>query len=180
MVVPIYGWDSSEMDEITDSSNGNQYDLYTNTENALSILYDEDEFEKEYSCELNGGKEGCIDLAEGPSIKEENAKRWIYLPAHTYAKRCLSSEIEDEDQDYKINPVDNKNGEGWNYVYSSSDPHCTELDNDASMKQIRLYVMDYYNVVSGMCYYGDSDDSEANSACNECRLAQRALAVALH
>ena len=35
------------------------------------------------------------------------------------------------------------------------------------MKPIRLYVMDYYNTVSGMCYYGDSDDSEANSACNE-------------
>lgn len=35
------------------------------------------------------------------------------------------------------------------------------------MKPIRLYVMDYYNTVSGMCYYGDENDSDANSACNE-------------
>ena len=165
--VPTYAWTMDEMDEITNSSNGNQYDLYTNTENALQVLYDEDVFEKENSCELNGNKPGCIDLSEGSSITDENANRWKYLPAHTYAKRCLSSEIEDEDSDYKINPVDNESGEGWNYVDSSDNSYCTSLEEDVSMKPIRLYVMDYYNVVSGMCYYGDSDDSEANSACNE-------------
>lgn len=173
--VPIYNWDLNEINEITNSTNGSQYDLYTNAENALQTLYNEDDFEERNEARCSGNPVdndpdislGCIDLTEGPNIKDENPNRWNYLPAHTYAKRCLSSEIEDENQDYKINPVNNENGGGWNYIDSSNDPHCTALDNDASIKTIRLYVMDYYNTVSGMCYYGDPDDTEANSACNE-------------
>lgn len=173
--VPIYGWDATEMDEITNSSNGSQYDLYTNAENALDTLWKEDDFEKRNEDRCNGiysdsdpDKDlGCIDLSEGVNINDENANRWRYLPAHTYAKRCLSSEIEDENSDYKINPVNNDDGEGWNYVDSSDNSYCTSLEEDVSMKPIRLYVMDYYNTVSGMCYYGDESDSDANSACNE-------------
>lgn len=152
--VPIYGWDSSEMDEITDSTNGNQYDLYTNTENALNILQQEDELAEQ--------------MAEQGNPIDSEEEEWAYTPKHAYAKYCLSSDIQDEDSDYKINPVDNQDGNGWNYIDDSGDgSYCAAYNDDNSMKPIRLYVMDYYNVVSGMCYYGDSDDSEANSACNE-------------
>lgn len=152
--VPIYGWDSSEMDEITDSTNGNQYDLYTNTENALNILQQEDELAEQ--------------MAEQGNPIDSEEEEWAYTPKHAYAKYCLSSDIQNEDSDYKINPVDNQDGNGWNYIDDSGDgSYCAAYNDDNSMKPIRLYVMDYYNVVSGMCYYGDSGDSEANSACNE-------------
>lgn len=152
--VPIYGWDSDEMDEITDSTNGNQYDLYTNTENALNILQQEDELAEQ--------------MAEQDNPIDSEEEEWAHTPKHAYAKYCLSSDIQDEDSDYKINPVDNQDGNGWNYIDDSGDgSYCAAYNDDNSMKPIRLYVMDYYNVVSGMCYYGDSDDPEANSACNE-------------
>ena len=164
--VPIYGWDATEMDEITDSSNGSQYDLYTNAENALNILHDEDVKRKQKE------EEGYSFVVSNPDDEEEKQavenNWWAFIPKHAYAKYCLNSDIQNEDSDYKINPVDNEDGESWNYVDDSgSDATCIAYNNDDSMKPIRLYVMDYYNTVSGMCYYGDSDDSEANSACNE-------------
>lgn len=153
--VPIYGWDATEMDEITNSSNGSQYDLYTNAENALSILQAEDELEKE----LKEQKNIVLDTED---------KEWEHTPKHAYAKYCMNSDIQDENSDYKINPVNNEDGTAWNYINdASSGSYCVAYNNDASMKPIRLYVMDYYNTVSGMCYYGDENDSDANSACSE-------------
>lgn len=148
--VPIYGWDLTEMDEITNSSN-NQYDLYTNTRNALDILQREDELAEQ--------------LADQGYPVDTEEEEWQHTPKHAYAKYCLSSDIQNEDSDYKINPVDNQDGNGWNYV--DDDSLCASYSSDASMKPIRLYVMDYYNVVSGMCYYGDESDSDSNSACDE-------------
>ena len=171
--VPTYAWESSEMDAI--STTGNEYDLYTNTENALEVLYNEDDFEERNEARCNGNpvendpdiELKCLDLSEGNTIKDVSNDRWHYLPAHTYSKYCLSAEIEDESGDYAVDPVDNSDGEGWNYIDNGDDSHCTSLESDPSMMPIRLYIMDYFNVVSGMCYYGDSGDSEANSACNE-------------
>lgn len=149
--VPIYGWDATEMDEITNSSNGSQYDMYVNAENALDVLQQEDDLAGQLASQGN------------PVDTEE--EEWQHTPKHAYAKYCLSSEIQGENSGYKINPVDNQDGEGWNYV--DDDSLCAAYSSDNGMKPIRLYVMDYYNTVSGMCYYGDEGNSDANSACNE-------------
>lgn len=149
--VPIYGWDATEMDEITNSSNGSQYDMYVNAENALDVLQQEDDLAEQLASQGN------------PVDTEE--EEWQHTPKHAYAKYCLSSEIQGENSGYKINPVDNQDGEGWNYV--DDDSLCAAYSSDNGMKPIRLYVMDYYNTVSGMCYYGDEGDSDSDSACDE-------------
>lgn len=166
--VSTYNWELSEMNEITNGAANSQYDLYTNTENALDMLQAEDDFEEENARKCAAGEPDCIDLSEGPTYKEENPNRWLYLPKHTYAKWCMASDIQNEDGDYAIEAVDNQDGESWNYV-DDNGPNglCASYQDADGMKSIRLYVMDYYNVVSGACYYGEEGDSDSDSACNE-------------
>lgn len=149
--VPTYAWTMDEMNEITNSSNGSQYDMYTNAANALDVLQQEDDLAEQ--------------LADQGNPVDTEEEEWQHTPKHAYAKYCLSSDIQNEDSDYEINPVDNQDGKGWNYV--DDDSRCAAYSSDSSMKPIRLYVMDYYNTVSGMCYYGDESDSDSNSACDE-------------
>lgn len=87
---------------------------------------------------------------------------------HQYAEECLGVTI---DSSYKVSSVDNDDGSKWNYVTMEQDTdvsaRCKAQSEQSDFKTIRLYVMDYGDVVTGACYNGDSSDSDANSACSE-------------
>lgn len=86
---------------------------------------------------------------------------------HAYAKRCLAVSIDADD--YSVEPLENSNGEQWNYVdnITNDNDYCASRYKQDDYRSINLYAMDYFNTASGACYYGDEDDSEVNSACNE-------------
>ena len=86
---------------------------------------------------------------------------------HTYLEQCHAVQVNDDD--YSIEPVDNSDGEAWNYVsnVTNDSNDCAESIKQDDYLSLSLYVMDYFNTASGACYYGDEGDSEANSACSE-------------
>lgn len=86
---------------------------------------------------------------------------------HAYAKRCLAVSIDTDD--YSVEPLENSNGEQWNYVdnITNDNDYCASRYKRDDYRSINLYAMDYFNTASGACYYGDEGDSEANSACSE-------------
>lgn len=86
---------------------------------------------------------------------------------HQYLEQCHAVQV--NDNDYSIEPVDNSDGNAWNYVNNVTGDNysCAEKIKQDEYQSLSLYVMDYFNTASGACYYGDDDDSEANSACNE-------------
>lgn len=86
---------------------------------------------------------------------------------HRYLEQCHAVQV--NDNDYSIEPIDNSDGNAWNYVDNVTGDNygCAEIIKQDEYQSLSLYVMDYFNTASGACYYGDDDDSEANSACNE-------------
>ncbi|MDO4271373.1 MAG: hypothetical protein Q4C83_00075 [Candidatus Saccharibacteria bacterium] len=98
-------------------------------------------------------------------IFENNADETKRL--ERYAEKCLSLDISTSG-DYKIDPIDNEEGTAWNYVDIKN---ATDCGNDDNTLRLRLYAMDYFNTVSGMCYYGEEDDSDSNSACDEMQIS---------
>ena len=136
--VPTYAWTLDDMNNIvTDSS---EYDMVENAYNATTALQKEDE---------------AGELGD--------------RPLHDYAEQCLTVEIGDANSDFKVTPINNDDGTAWNYVdNATNDIHeCANKANQAENKALSLYVMDYFNTVSGMCYEGDESDADSQSACNE-------------
>ena len=79
---------------------------------------------------------------------------------HAYAKRCLAVSIDADD--YSVEPLENSNGEQWNYVdnITNDNDYCASRYKQDDYRSINLYAMDYFNTASGACYYGDEDDGE--------------------
>ena len=139
-----YGVDTwaYNMDEMELALNGEEYDLITNAETVLTALAAEDE--------------------AGVNNKDYNKS-----PYHTYAYNCLGVEIESVDSGGKVKLADNQDGTVWNYIDNDASKmgYCQSAASD--MLGLRLYVQDYFNVVSGACYEGDADDGDSTSACQE-------------
>lgn len=89
----------------------------------------------------------------------------------SYADKCLSVTIGDKSDGYAVAVKDNKDGTSWNYVdaanHSSSGDCSVSKGQSTDYQTIRLYVMDYYNTVSGSCYDGKEDDATSSESCNE-------------
>ena len=95
-------------------------------------------------------------------------------PYIEYARDCLLTEI--NKSDYSAKPVDNSEGNSFNYADSSDEEtegkstkwrECDQKANQADYRSVRNYIMDYYNIVSIACYHGDDGDSESGAACKE-------------
>ncbi|MDO4271380.1 MAG: hypothetical protein Q4C83_00110 [Candidatus Saccharibacteria bacterium] len=93
-----------------------------------------------------------------------------------YADKCLSVEVDYNDNsgtgDFAVTAKDNQDGTAWNYVDANvtidkNDSPCKETE---ATKRFRVYVMDYFNTTSGACYFGDEDDTDSASACNEMQI----------
>ena len=85
-----------------------------------------------------------------------------------YARRCLGVTIDTDD--YSVSPVENSNGEAINFVdriHGGIATTCSDNESKPDYIALRAYVIDFFNMTSGACYYGDADDSEANMACKE-------------
>lgn len=117
---------------------------------------------------LSNNKYNIYDNAKNAIelLKGENNNSLV-RPYHDYLKQCHAIQV--NDNDYSIEPIDNSDGEAWNYVSNvTNDTYdCAGKIKEDDYLSLSLYVMDYFNTASGACYYGDDDDSEANSACNE-------------
>lgn len=140
--VDTWAYNIDEMDLALSSEN---YDLLTNTEAVLTALKAEED--------------GGISTSNFDSD-----------PYRTYAYNCLGVEIESVDSGGKVKLADNQDGTVWNYIDNTPEhnkdvAYCESAASD--MLGLRLYIQDYFNVVSGACYEGDTDDSTANDACNE-------------
>lgn len=142
-----YGVDTwaYNIDEMDLALSSEDYDLLTNTEDVLTALKAEED--------------GGISTSNFDSD-----------PYRTYAYNCLGVEIESVDSGGKVKLADNQDGTVWNYIDNTPEhnkdvAYCESAASD--MLGLRLYIQDYFNVVSGACYEGDTDDSTANDACNE-------------
>ena len=117
---------------------------------------------------LSNNKYNIYDNAENAIelLKGENNDSLV-RPYHDYLKQCHAVQV--NDNDYSIEPIDNSDGEAWNYVGNvTNDTYdCAGKIKEDDYLSLSLYVMDYFNTASGACYYGDEGDSEANSACSE-------------
>ena len=146
-----YAYSVSDMDTML---NDDSYSIYENADKVLGWLQAEDEKEKEM---LDNGK---------------TPDPWGDLPYHTYAQKCLLSDIGNKSSGYKVDSIDNEDGTSWNYVdmNNSSYQDAIECNNRSAQdeyKRLGIYIMDYHNTVAGMCYEGSEDDSDSQSACSE-------------
>ena len=139
--VPTYAWSLDDMNNLV--AGGEEYDMIENAYEVTTMLKKED------------------DALKSNPIAD--------TPLHNYAEKCLTVKIGNEGSDFKVTAIDNENGEAWNYVDNATNNagNCNDLSQLEEYKKLSLYVMDYFNTVSGMCYEGDASDNEANSACNE-------------
>ena len=139
--VPTYAWSLDDMNNLV--AGGEEYDMIENAYEVTTMLKKED------------------DALKSNPIAD--------IPLHNYAEKCLTVKIGNEGSAFKVTAIDNENGEAWNYVDNATNnaSNCNDLSQLEEYKKLSLYVMDYFNTVSGMCYEGDASDNEANSACNE-------------
>ena len=140
--VDTWAYNIDEMDLALSSDN---YDLLTNTEDVLTALKAEED--------------GGISTSNFDSD-----------PYRTYAYNCLGVEIESVDSGGKVKLADNQDGTVWNYIDNTPEhnkdvAYCESAASD--MLGLRLYIQDYFNVISSACYEGDADDGDSTSACQE-------------
>ena len=86
---------------------------------------------------------------------------------HDYAKTCLGVTISDDDE-AKVSQIKNTDGKGWNYRDNDERAaRCRDEAQNSEIKQLRLYVMDYFNTVTSACYNGEATDATSSEACDE-------------
>ncbi len=87
-------------------------------------------------------------------------------PLHYYSEKCLAVKIGDDDE-AKVQQLDNTDGKSWNYKDNGDRQDCQDLSQNSNVRKLRLYVMDYFNTVTSACYNGEATDATSSEACDE-------------